>query len=378
MTYRTYEEGGRTAKAIAAADELNRTPTTTGGFWGDIDPMPPRIERWKDRVFIDAATDCNDRRITGAKQPWATTSYANWAPRDSSLGVMSSRGALAITGMSRSSDTTARGGTGGSTVSTMGVGGFAIVDRPGSTGRGLYADTQFEAGASYSYGVEIAAKNKGANVTSTPYTLGLGVYGIYNVAGGDDSYGGAATNPSNTAMLVAKGSQKWNKGIVFGKDSLTGADGTGDTVSAQRNGVAVEMAVGHLIRWIASNGNLAGTLSATAPNSDGSKSMQILMQDNTIFLLGNSGSGGFRAQHQNNAVNGVSVSNGLTGTPAKVSAYGPDTDIDLTIAGQNAGVINFGYAGAAATAAASFSATQRIKVKINGVVGYIPFSPTAW
>jgi hypothetical protein len=175
------------SRAIAATDV---SFTTQGGFWADLDGAAPKIARIRDRVFIGDAVDTNDRRITGGVQPsWG--SYANWAPRDSDLCVMSSRGALAITGMARSSDAV----DGGATISTWGLGGIVINDRASGTARGAYLECQFESGASYSYGGEIVMKNKGSDVTSSPYSAGLGTYGLYVVAGGDNTYGGSPAAP---------------------------------------------------------------------------------------------------------------------------------------------------------------------------------------
>jgi hypothetical protein len=312
-----------------------------GGFWADLDTPDPSIWRFRDRVFIGDAVDTNANRITGGSQPdWG--SYANWAPRDSDLCVMSSRGALAITGMARSSDAINHGGAQNS---TWGLGGIVINDRASGTARGAYLECQFESGASYSYGAEIVMKNKGSDVTTSPYTADTGTYGLYVVAGGDAIYGGAPAAPANTAMFIFTGNHiaantnyRWNKGIVFDQYALTGADGTG--ASNQRSGVAVEMAVGHNIRWSSANGTSGQILaSGTTANTHVTQ----ICQDNSLIWFGASGGTIARLVHTSAAVNFISLDNATTTNPAKVKAVSTtDTNVDLSLEPQGTGVLRFG------------------------------------
>jgi hypothetical protein len=316
-------------------------PYPEGGFWADLDAAEPTIWRFRDRVFIGDATETNANRITGASQPnWG--SYANWMPRDSDLAVMSSRGALAISGLSRSSDAINHGGFQNS---TWGIGGFVINDRAGATARGGYFECQFESGASYGYGCEIVMKNKGADVSSSPYTANTGTYGLYIVAGGDSVYGGSPAAPSNTAVYISTGNHiaantnyRWNKGIVFDEYSLTGADGTGAT--DQRSGVAIEMAVGHNIRWSSENGTSGQIL---ASGTTASKHVTQIFQDDSLIWYGASGHTIARLVHTNVGVNGISLNNATTANAPSVNAFSTtDTNVDLKLSGQGTGVLSFG------------------------------------
>src|SRR5262249_51258717 len=117
-------------------------------------------------------------------------------------------------------------------------------------GWGMYSDVQHEAGARYSWGLEIAVKNKGSNVINDPYNGGpIGLtQGIWLAGGGDNTYGGSAANPSSVAILVGKNAHTWNKGICFLQDGITGAIGTSGT------GTAIAFGRGHMLEWYASSG----------------------------------------------------------------------------------------------------------------------------
>lgn len=313
-------------------------PAANGKFWADIDGGDPNSLRIRRRVFIGTAVDCNDNRITGGVRP-AWGSYASWAPRDSDLAVMSSRGALAITGMSRTSDAV---NDGGSTISTWGIGGLILTDRSTSTARAIYGDVQHENAALVSYGAEIVVKNKGTSQTTTPYFSTNGTYGITLSAGGDPSYGGSPTAPSNTALHIRGNGQpaspnfKWNRGIVFDAYGLTGTDGDGSGI-----GIAIEMALGHLIEW-RTTGNNQGAYVYSVVTS-GSNDVGILFANSSIRMRGHGGAPVFYGSHTaDGAVNYLQAGNALASASPSLSAQGTDVDIDLTLTPKGAGTVRFG------------------------------------
>jgi len=207
---------------------------------------------------------------------WPTTSNggANWGPRDSWLYGISDSGLIGIAGYSRASDLA------WDATETIGAAGFVIGDSSGRSVWALYGDVQQDTG-NYAFGLELAVKNNTTDRTSTPYSGGLGTYGIWLAAGGDSTYGGYPSNPSNTAVMIGKNSSTWNKGILFRSDGLTGSDGTTGTA------VAIEMAKGHKINWLGPS-NIQGA-SIRSDVATTAKDVGIVFGDDSISIQGASG-----------------------------------------------------------------------------------------
>lgn len=216
-----------------------------GGFHPDQEPST-KLHRLRDRVFVGEAAEGNGSFGGSAVRSavWGNLG-PSWLERDGQLVVCSSVGLMALVGASRSSDAPAYHPS----PAPIGVSGAVINDRPNGLGWALYADVvqAGSAGVGTTYGLEIAAKNQGGNYTRRPYRTvtveRTGVYGLWLAGGGDPSYGGAPTNPSNAAIVVGKNGTSWNRGIVFDADGISGTDGITGT------GVAVEMAKGHQVAW---------------------------------------------------------------------------------------------------------------------------------
>jgi hypothetical protein len=119
---------------------------------------------------------------------------------------------------------------------------------------------------------------------------------------------------------------------------LTGADGTGAT--DQRSGVAIEMAVGHNIRWSSENGTSGQIL---ASGTTASKHVTQIFQDDSLIWYGASGHTIARLVHTNVGVNGISLNNATTANAPSVNAFSTtDTNVDLKLSGQGTGVLSFG------------------------------------
>lgn len=316
--------------------------TDKGGFWSDIDAEPPHIYRLRDRVFVGNATLNHDTR-SGNNNTWLSSGSvgASWAPRDAQFISMSDNGSLALVGASRTSD---HDQSLASTPGCIGVAGFIINDRtgPGKAAWALYADVQHQPeNPTLSFGLEIAAKNKGANYTSDPYQLTYGVIGLWLAGGGDDSYGGAPTNPSNAAMVVLSNKHTWNKGIVFSATGLTGTDGSAaDTGTA----TAIEMARNHQIRWLRPDRSAGATIRSQVQESG--KSYGILFLDTQINFFGPGGATVFNMIPVASGVNSIYVNNAAAGLSPAFRTTGADTNIDLRLEGKGTGRVQLGpYAG---------------------------------
>lgn len=336
------------------------------GFWPDV-TSTASIHRTRDRLFVNEGCSFTGN-LSGTQGGFLpNSSYgANWAPRDSLFFSASQTGLIAVAGFASNENISLSAGP----TECIGVGGFTIGKNATTSCWGLYSDVQFESGQ-YGYGVEIAVKNKGSNVTSTPYFATTGTYGIWLPAGGDASYGGSPTNPNNTAIAIGKNASTWNKGIVFFKDSLTGCDGTTGTATA------IEMAKGHSIFWRAP-GNYAG-FTIRSDVSSSSSDVAIVATNNLISCVGAAGTTIFSVANTTSAVNYMRITNAITTNAPVLSAIGTDSDIDITITPKGSGKIKVGYASVAATVPANFTADRYLSVKDDsGNTYYIPCKSTTW
>jgi hypothetical protein len=315
---------------IAAAD------TGSTGFWPDV-TSTSSIWRARDRLFVGvgAASTGNKTGTQGGIIPLAANG-ANWASRDSVGFFASSTGLIALSGVA--SNASIDTGVGMPT-ETIGVGGFVIGSTASRSVWGLYSDVQFEAG-SYGYGCEFAIKNKGADVTTTPYFATTGTYGLWVAAGGDPSYGGAATANSNTAILIGKNNTQsfnWNRGLVFLADAISGTDGTTGT------GTAIEMAKGQQIVWRAP-GNYTGFIVRSDITTTG-KQKQLTAGDTYINMLGNNSQPIALFKDNLTGVNYPVLENATTGNLPVFRFLGSDANVGAQFVTQGLGAVRFASAG---------------------------------
>ncbi len=236
----------------------------------------------------------------------------------------------------------------------LGFGSAVVNDRSSGQAWGYIAETQHESGASVTYGMEISAKNKGTDLTDDPYDRNNGVFGLWLAAGGSTLFGGAAANPSNSAIRIVNhsGQPGWNAGIVFESTALTGSDGT-----TTNEGIAIAMARGHRVRWYYA-GSLEGASIESRVDAAGSLT-RMVFEDKGTRLLNDDGVRYFQAGYVDNSVNYPSFVGSATGTNIAFAAAGDDTDISINITPKGAGNINAGgqvLTPATSTAAASLRA----------------------
>lgn len=307
----------------------NASSVGATGHWQDVDGSSS-IWRFLERIFVGGAVAQNNNR-SAAAQPYpgfmpTNLSGAQWAVRDSQLAVMDTRGCIAISGLSRASDSDGLAGG----AAPIGISGFLVNDCAVSrAGWAIYGDVQHQGvvGAA-SYGLELAVKNKSENVTGNPYGLAGGAIGVWLDAGGDPSYGGASTNPCNAAIIILNHDNTWNTGIIFSATGITGTDGvTG-------RGDAIKMARGHTIKWCFPDGSTSSTITSTV--DIGGRETSMLFDNNSIEYFGQSGTNLFFASHDAaaavGAVNWVQVGNAPNGSAPFVKARAStDADVDLSL-----------------------------------------------
>ena len=257
--------------------------------------------------------------FSGTQSGFVPTSVqgANWASRDSSLFVAQDSGLMAVTGfVSNANINTA----GGQPTESIGVSGFAIGNKANRSIWSLYGDIQFTQG-NYAFAMELAVKNlEGVNRNSTPYVFTTGTYGIWLAGGGDATYGGAPTNPSNTAIAIGANATTWNKGILFRADGITGTDGTTGT------GTAIEMAKGHQLVWRTPTNYIGFTVRSDATND--TANLTVAAQNNYIGLYGYSGVIAV-FQATSSPANYLSLFNSAAASYPAIAASGSDTDIGV-------------------------------------------------
>ena len=356
----TKVQGGITATGftMTAAATANATGTFVNlrpAFWSEIDGADPSMIRVPGRLMVGSAVGRSNTRLgtVNTNLDWCPTTATcpQWAPRDASLAVMSPIGGHAIVGMSKSSVGVDSGNPAGAV--PIALAGVAINDTADATrpawGAYLHATHANPTAGSKSWGLEIALKNKGSVSTSTPYLEAAGATGISIRGSDDETFGGASTSPSNTAIFIGKGASAsqtygFKKGIVFQSNSIEANDGT------TGSGVAIDMARGHLIRWTPPD-NTNGAYIVSEVTAQTHQQSIRFDDENTSFRGANSQ----RMLRVTDGAGGASSNNlRITSTAAagqpSIVAEGVDTDIAMVLSGKGAGYVyvtapirTFGY-----------------------------------
>lgn len=232
---------------------------------------------------------------------------------------------------------------------------------------GIYNEITRSAGAGTSHAQENDIINFGTSVATGPYSLTeAGITSSLWLASGGDH---PSTTDASVAIAILSNSAKFLKGIVFAANALTGSDGSTGTA------IAIDMAKGHTIEWKSSNSQTAFIRS---------NSTNTTTRTGIVFV-----NGGVQVTNQGeypvlSIVNTVSSANYFTltstvaGTGPSLSASGSDTDISVRFTPKGAGVVDFVYAGNTASNAANFTATNYIKIKVNGTDAYVPYRTATW
>ena len=330
------------ANYLGAAASLS-----TGGFWMDESPQP-RHWRFADRVFIGAAaSETNGDKFPGTPPTgtFLTTQMgAFWMERGATTLSVSARGEFGGVFAARTSDKSKSGYYGTATIGILGIVDNDDVSGNQTIGWAGYFEANRSANNKVVYGQEISIKNKGSNVTPTPYARnGWGAVGIWMPAGGDGSYNGVNANPCSAAIIIGRGDDQgnpalpmtWNRGIIFNADGITGTDGVTGT------GIAIELATRHVIRWATSTGQNSANIYSTVDDTTKAQSI-IFANDQTQFVTG--GTGFTAIISKNTGVdNQIRLISDAAGSPPIVQAGGKDTNIDLLLSPKGTGNVRFGF-----------------------------------
>jgi len=330
---------GNTSGSTAAPSALSILPsglsTVTPGVLTGQFYLPNGAKIWNltDRVMVGSAALGNGQFLTYSGLPaWVAATYLF---RDSQLGSINTTGMWGSTAASRTSDAPTGETTGA-------LGAYMVNDYAGTgspVGRAQYSEIQHSTSSASAQSVimEAVLKNTGGtNYAVTPYGgSGFGPSGFSMACGGDPSYGGTANANCNYALFVNQSvgaSVTFNKGIVFGRLALTGADGTS---GGGNSGQALEMGYGQGIRWISSNGTpQAGRISSVGTAST-DQSIDMQFQNNAVRFLNNSSSYSFGLSHVASGLNYLLATDAVAGSSPILSPIaGPgssDTNLDINL-----------------------------------------------
>lgn len=302
-------------------------------FWSDVHSCVPENIRGRERALFGNAVLMTDASATCCSATWLGTNSTAVAPiylaRDAQTLSMSDVGAVALSGMTRSSD----GGTNGR--APIGVGGYALLNPSGISGEQIKAyggyfqcdNREITITTGVCYGAELDAVNYGPNQTGDAYGPGFGSFGLWLGAGGSQS----PTNPSNAVFATAANGTTWNEGFILADGSLT-KDGNG-------NSVAMSMGQGATLTWMVSGGVVGSQIRGSV--STANDSIRQLFTNNQVEWDGTNGTAIFTAQHVGNGINGLLANDAVTGSPPILRPSGTDTNIGVDIRSKAAGAIRF-------------------------------------
>ena len=282
-------------------------PLPSGDGWWTDDATAPRVIENPGRTFLGMTVAEGAGKNSGTN--WVSSNFDHYLVRSNTLTALSRVGGTALFGATRNSDryrqpalsapltiwasgqavtagqyrgrfgrryVAATSGTTGvtppthtsGTVSDGGVSwtyvdnrsqfftpigvsmlGWSDVDDGEGTWAGYIDLTRGSSGGT-SFGLEFGVKNRGGNVVSDPFTVlpGGATIGAWFAAGGDNSYGGAAANPSTAAITIGRNTNSWNSGIVFGSTGL-------ETINGRQR--AMQMAPTQALQWYRAPGQTA-------------------------------------------------------------------------------------------------------------------------
>jgi hypothetical protein len=328
------------AQFAAAADDiegllLTGAATPTGSFRaGD----GARILRLNDRLFLGAAT-ANDGAAPNVAKDWLTDLIV-WPVYNATSAILSPNGHIALTVGSQTLgfDPVAAG----TTQTTIGLASFAVANNPGT-----FPDDFFSAYAFYGEGITypgtvsnaFAAELEAINVRGaddpapTPWReLTLSAVHALRLGSGGGQPATHTPNHAQTAISIVDNGAKFQAGIVFGRNSLVGADGTTGF------GTAVAMARGHLLSWFGpGTGDGERTTFITSTATQPVDSLQF--QNGGLLLVSPAGKITTAFDVVPSAVNGVKLTPAILGSSPSVGAFGDNTNVNLGLRTKGTGHI---------------------------------------
>lgn len=345
-----------TVESLAKGTDANVHNVGSVG-WNADDFFPPRIWRFRDRVFIGDAAEWTGNNQAGSPNgvSWVMQKVASYFFK---TAVVASAGSA-----------TTRGGFGAQATAAlmgvsrwMGVGAVAVNegDSPSNTSRGLYAEgmrmtttpghnaTAAELQVGNYLSTTLPVANAWNMVNSQINALQIGAESGHNYLRGATNPGDplpTPTMPCGTAIDITGGSigaayQKFVTGIVVRHVALhLKTFGATDDV-----GIALSMARKHQVEWIINTNSETGSF-IRSDVSAANRACGLVFRNSAPTFVG----ADFErpicqfidAHTAPGAVNYWEVNNSLTGFPVQIRARGTDTNIPCDIISKGGGVISF-------------------------------------
>jgi hypothetical protein len=363
------------------------------GFWIN-DGAGANIWGLRDRVLVGDAADHSGHRTgadVGLVSSWIATQAGGlmgYFDRRSQMEVLSSIGAIAIAGASRSSDNGRVGER-----STIGFGSFVNNDNPNAADKksswAVYGHAVQSQANHFTTAMEVDVCNLlGTVVGVSPYVMGAEgtTAGLWVAVGGEtaqqlvDSGSPNSPQPVDVALGVVVNpttapNNRFRKGIVFHADALLGTNGQGTGTA-----IAIEMARGHEIRGKYGDGSNANTFVIRGDHNNAAA------QGRLIFTAVGPEIRGVNAdlvtEHTiarfvplANTVNFLSFTGAAAGGNPVINAAGADTNVHLRLVPKGTGEVrllgsdNLVKIAANATGIGFFAATPAAKQSVSGSRG---------
>lgn len=185
------------------------------------------------------------------------------------------------------------------------------------------------------YGMELDTRTLFAGSKPDPFNQGS-VVGLQLASGA----GLTATGQfdASCAIEIEDNPLKFHTGIVFGKNSITGADGTGGSMQ----GTAIALGPGHGIEWYGSAGTVVARIASNATALTNATGIAFGTNGLQIYSIqANSPSIAYFSATAA-AVNYLSFSAASTGQAPYIGAFGTDTNVDLRLLAQGTGAVWLG------------------------------------
>lgn len=204
-----------------------------------------------------------------------------------------------------------------------------------------------------SYQIQVGSKLYGVGIPSgttvTALGTGTGGTGTYTISTSltvaSETMVATDQYDASCAFQIEANPVKFKVGINFGSTSITGCDGVTGA------GTAIAFALGHQCNWYNSSGAIIGRIVSYA--TDQSNSGEIQFNDNGIELRSFNTGGGAISYFSGvaNAVNWLTHSNSVSGSPVVVGTNGSDASIDIRLQTKGTGAVWLGgYTTSAPTA----------------------------
>jgi len=294
------------------------------------------IERFENRMFVGAAT-YNDGNKPNVEKDWLTN-IVNWPVYSATAAILSPVGRIALTVGSETYDLDPIDAN--TTQITIGLSAFAFANNVGSypddyfSAYGLYSEGRVYAGSpSTAFAAELEAINlTGGTVGNpTPYH-DLFISGTQGLRIG--SGGGQGLNPADAlaALTIVNNEAKFQGGLIFNADSITGTDGVTGF------GSALMFAKGHTIDWYYDNG-LDGARATFITSTATQPVNSFQFQNNGALFVTPAGKIAYAFGTVNNSVNGLGLQSSIAAISPYLETFGDDATVPLGFKPKNRGNI---------------------------------------